>query len=412
MRVQYVKEKYLNEIYFMINMKKISLLVLSVFLLIHGTSAQENKEPVTSKIEGHVFKPAKREATDARVNNLKVPAGFKVQKFAENLGKPRMIAVAENGDVYVTVREKDEVVRLQDTNGDGKADKQETVAQLDQIHGINIYNGKMYLATVTGLYQAQMVPEDGISEPELILDDLPDGGQHPNRTIAFGPDGKLYVSVGSTCNACEETNKEHATILRMNAGGSDRKVFAKGLRNTMGFGWHPETYEMWGMDHGIDWLGDNAQKEELNKIEEGADYGWPYLYGKSNPVPHREPENMTHKEYAKKTKEPVLEHPEAHSAALGMLFYNGTMFPEEYRNDAFVALHGSWNRSKPVGYKVVRIKYKNGQPVRFEDFLTGFLIENGRAQFGRPVAMAIHTDGSLLVTDDENGVVYRIFYQP
>ena len=371
------------------------------------------QEPVAAKIEGHIFKPAKREATDERVGKLKVPPGFKVEKFAENLGKPRMIAVAENGDVYVTVREQDELVRLQDTDGDGKADKRETVAELDQVHGISIHNGKMYLATVKELYQAQFVPDGGISEPELILDDLPDGGQHPNRTLAFGPDNKLYVSIGSTCNACEETNKEHATILQMNANGKDRKVFAKGLRNTMGFAWHPQTFELWGMDHGMDWLGDEEQKEELNKLEEGADYGWPYIYGNGKLNPADQPDNIKIKKLAAKAKSPVLLYPEAHAAALGMLFYTGNQFPELYRNNAFVAFHGSWNRKDPVGYKVGRLVFnEEGQPEAFEDFMSGFLIENNKAHFGRPVGLAIHTDGSLLVTDDSNGVVYRVYYQP
>lgn len=375
-------------------------------------SIAQQKEPITATVEGHIFKPAKREPTEDRVKQLKVPVGFKVEKFAENLESPRMIAVSENGDVYVTVRDAGKVIHLQDTDSDGKSDKQNTVAELEEVHGITIYDEKMYLATVKEIYVADMKYDGSISKPRIVVDDLPDGGQHPNRTLAFGPDNKLYVSIGSTCNACKETNKEHATIVQMNADGSERKVFARGLRNTMGFAWHPQTKEMWGMDHGIDWLGDNEQKEELNKLEENADYGWPYIYGDGKYNPGDQPDGMSYEEYADKTKKPVLLHPEAHSAALGMLFYQGNQFPQEYRNNAFIALHGSWNRKNPAGYKVVRLQFDNrGKPVTFEDFLSGFLIESNKARFGRPVALAIHKDGSLLVTDDDGGVVYRISYQ-
>lgn len=395
------------------NINKIFTFLFLLSLSVQFVQAQEQSDPITASVEGHVFKPGEREPTDARVGQLQLPPGFKVQKFAENLGSPRMIVVGEKGQVYVTARDEGKVIQLQDTNGDGVADKQKTIAELDQVHGISIFAGKMFLATVTEIYEADMLVNGAISKPVVLIDDLPDGGQHPNRTLAFGPDNKMYVSIGSTCNACEETNEEHATILQMDADGSDRKVFASGLRNTMGFAWHPETMDMWGMDHGMDWLGDDEQKEELNKLEEGANYGWPYVYEDGKSTPHREPEGMSHEEYAAQTEKPVLLHPEAHSAALGMIFYKGDQFPEEYRNDAFIALHGSWNRKDPVGYKVVRLKYdQNGNPEGFEDFLTGFLIEDNTARFGRPVALAIHTDGSLLVTDDDGGVVYRISYQP
>lgn len=380
-------------------------------LAVQSTFAQEIEKPITASIDGHVFKPASVAPTMERVNQLRLPAGFRVEKFAEDLEKVRMIAVSEAGDVYVTLREQNQVVRLRDTNKDGRAEDRETVAELEKVHGITIHEGKMYLATVKELYEAQMMPDGEISEPKLIVDDLPDGGQHPNRTLAFGPDNKLYISIGSTCNACDETNEEHATLVQMNADGSDRKVFANGLRNTMGFGWHPKTAELWGMDHGIDWLGDDEQKEELNKVEEGANYGWPYIYEDGKYNPGDQPAEMTYEEYATQAISPALLYPEAHASALGMLFYTHNHYPEEYRNDAFIALHGSWNRSEPVGYKVVRLRYsEDGQPQQFEDFLTGFLVDGGKAHFGRPVGLAIHTDGSLLITDDSNGVVYRVSY--
>jgi glucose/arabinose dehydrogenase len=200
-------------------------------------------------------------------------------------------------------------------------------------------------------------------------------------------------------------------MIQAKLDGTDRKVYAKGLRNTIGFDWHPQTKELYGMDHGIDWLGDESQREELNKIEKDGNYGWPYVYENGKPnLADTPPQGQTFGEYAKKTKSPMLTY-EAHSAPMGMKFYTGTQFPAEYKNSAFVALRGSWNRAEPAGYKVVRVKFENGKPVAFEDFLSGFLVENNKSQFGRVVGVAQHTDGSLLVTDDNNGVVYRVAYK-
>ena len=245
----------------------------------------------------------------------------------------------------------------------------------------------------------------------MLINNLPDGGQHPNRTIAFGPDGMLYITVGSTCNACDEPNDEHATILRSQPDGSNRTIYAEGLRNTIGFGWHPQTRELWGMDHGSDWRGNDQPPEELNRIQQGEHFGWPFCWGDRRPDVYlsAEPKGTTKEEFCAKTQPPVLTYT-AHSAPLGMVFYTGSQFPQEYRGDAFVTMRGSWNRNPPVGYKVVRVRYQNGKPVAIEDFITGFLNEKRTAQFGRPVGIAVAPDGSLLFTDDTNGVIYRMSY--
>jgi glucose/arabinose dehydrogenase len=394
-------------------MKKITtslfLGMATALLIVPAVSyAQQTEKLRTASMEGHVYMPGRADATDERVSQLKVPAGFQITKFAEGLNKPRMIAVSNDGVVYVTDRDKGTVTMLRDKNKDGKSDEQKVVATKKGMHGIVIRNNEMYLATVKEVYTTPINKDGSLGELKMIIDDLPDGGQHPNRTLRFDDAGNLYISIGSSCNACEETNEEHATIVRAKADGSDRKVYAKGLRNTLGFDWHPQTKEMWGMDHGIDWLGDESQREELNKIEEGADYGWPYIYedGKEHPV--RVPDEG-HEAYKKKTKYPTLTYT-AHASALDMIFYKAQQFPAEYRGDAFIAMHGSWNRSEPVGYKVVRLRFENGKPTEFEDFVTGFLVNDNKDQFGRVVGIATHTDGSLLVTDDSNGVVYRIAY--
>src|SRR5690554_5011612 len=193
--------------------------------------AQDKQETVSEEYTSHVVKPATVDATEERTNNLEVPEGFTIQKFAEDLGNPRMIAISENGDVYVTRRKQGDVLLLKDSNQDGKAELIDTVLTKEGAHGITIHEDKLYLVTVKEVFSADLNEYGTLSEPELLIDDLPDGGQHPNRTIAFGPDNKMYISVGSTCNACGETNDENATILQANADGSDRKVFAEGLRN-------------------------------------------------------------------------------------------------------------------------------------------------------------------------------------
>lgn len=355
--------------------------------------------------------PDKREFSESLVNELKVPAGFKVNLFAQGLKNPRMMAVDDNGVVYVTRPKEDDVVALIDDNGDGKADRQETVVtDLDNAHGITIHNGIIYIATIHELYSADL-PSGGFKiEPKQLLKDFPEGGRHENRTLAFGPDEKLYISIGSTCNACEEESKESATILQANADGSGRKVFSKGLRNTIGFGWHPETKEMWGMDNGSDGLGDDLPPEELNKLEDGKDYGWPYCYGNKKIDDNMDdPEGQTKDNYCAGTEPAVLTY-QAHSAPIDMKFYTASSFPDEYRNDAFVVFRGSWNRKDPTGYKVARLKFESGKPAGFEDFLTGFLSHGGASYIARPAGLAIMKDGSLLVSDDTNGAIYRVSY--
>ena len=369
---------------------------------------ETDEDPTAAQISGYVFRPALVPASSENVSQLKVPSGFKVSKFAEHLGKPRILVTSASGNLYASDREAGVVMMLKDNNGDGKADVQQIVATLKQAHGLAIHNNMMYIAAVRELYSAPINPDGSLGEPVMLTDDLPDGGQHPNRTLAFGPDGMLYISVGSTCNSCPEPNKRNATMLRANPDGTNITVYAKGLRNTIGFDWHPATKEMWGMDHGIDWLGDDDQKEELNLISENAGYGWPYIFGEGKYNPASRPESdTTYQQYLKMSTLPVLTY-QAHAAPMQMVFYKGDQFPAEYKNDAFIAMRGSWNRSKPVGYKVLRIHFENGKPVRFEDFLTGFLVDNNRAHFGRLVGVAVHTDGSLFVSDDTNGVIYRV----
>jgi glucose/arabinose dehydrogenase len=256
------------------------------------------------------------------------------------------------------------------------------------------------------------VERDGtLGTLRAIAGGLPDAGQHPNRTIAVGPDQKLYLSVGSTCNACREPNPESATLVRMEKSGEGRRVFASGLRNTIGFAWHPVTGRLWGLDHGIDYLGDDVQKEELNALEESQQYGWPYAYENGEVyVPIEPPPDRSKEDVAASSRKPAFLL-QAHSAPMQVVFYERGSFPERYHGGAFVTLHGSWNRRPPSGYEVVFVRFDgSGMPTGVEPFLSGFLVQaaGGFSTFGRPCGLAVLRDGSLLVGDDANGVIYRV----
>jgi glucose/arabinose dehydrogenase len=361
-------------------------------------------------VERDVFRPEERPATPALVASLRVPPGFNVSTFATDVEDARML-VARGELVYVTRPEPGDVLRLADTDGDGTADERTTVASgLPLVHGSAFRNDQVYLATPNQVLLASVDASGGFGTPEVIIDDLPDGGQHPLRTLGISPTDELVISVGSTCDACADSNPESATLLVAALDGAPRSTLARGLRNTIGFGWHPITNELWGMDHGSDWRGDDTPPEELNSIALGADYGWPYCSGDRivDPVIQDPPEG-TKAAYCANTRGPALS-TQAHKAPIGLTFYTGTSFPSEYRDDAFIAMHGSWNRFPPTGYEVVRLVFENGVPQRFEDFLTGFLIEDGAATFGRPAGITVAPDGSLLFSDDMNGAIYRVRY--
>lgn len=359
----------------------------------------------------NTFKPDKVPATDERIAGLKVPQGFEAKAFAKELQNIRIIAVAPSGDIYVSRRDQGDVLLLKDANEDGVLDEApRTVAHRPSVHGLAIGDGHLYMATATEVFRAPLNPDGSLGAIERIINDLPDGGQHPNRTLAFGPDGMLYISVGSSCNACNESNPEHATLLRASPDGKSRTIFASGLRNTLGFAWDPKTGELWGMDHGIDFLGDDVQPEELNHIVKGKQYGWPHIWGKDGQNPQSTPPGEITKAQWTQMSEPMVLGYTAHAAPMQLVFYTGNQYPAAFRGDAFVTMRGSWNRKPASGYEVVRIRFRNGQPTAFEPFLSGFLTDEGRTHFARPVGLAVTRGGALLVGDDANGIIYRVSY--
>jgi glucose/arabinose dehydrogenase len=380
-------------------------------------ATEERDGLLVAGAENNTVRPERRDVTEDLVRQLSAPAGFQIRIWAEGLEQPRGMIVGPNGALYVAEREAGRVTMLRDTNNDGRPDQRRVVASglrsgLRGVHGLAIRDDRMYMVTETELLVADILQDGTLGEPRVIANDIPAGGQHPNRTIGFSPEGELFLSIGSTCNACVEPMEEHATIVRVDPVNGERTIYAEGLRNTIGFGWHPQSRQLWGLDHNSDGRGDDWPPEELNRIQEGRHYGWPWCGGNRDVdwlIPS-EPDEMPRVQFCQQTEPPALTY-QGHAAPMQMVFYTGTAFPPEYRYDAFATMRGSWNRNPPVGYEVVRIRFDaQGAPQAIEPFVGGWLIDNGRAHFGRLMGMAQARDGSLFVGDDENGVIYRITY--
>jgi len=386
-----------------------ALVCLLAFL--PAIAAAQKGDGTDVAVTAHVFKPAKVEASAARIAALKLPEGFTIRPFAEGLKNARILAVSPQGRVYVSRREQGDVLMLEDADRDGRADgAAQVVARRAGAHGIAIHEGRFYLVTVKEIFVADIGQDGRLGALRMLVGDLPDAGQHADRTLAFGPDGWIYLSVGSTCNACNESNPENAALLRVAPDGSSRTIFASGLRNTIGFDWHPESGELWGMDQGIDDLGNGQQPEELNRLERDRLYGWPHVWGKDSIHPQTNPKGGLSKAQWRAISTPMALGYTAHAAPMQMAFYRGGNFPAAYHGDAFVAMRGSWNRKPASGYEVVRVRFDQGQPRAIEPFVTGFLVDGGRTHFARPVGLAAAPDGALLLADDANGVIYRIAY--
>ena len=390
------------------------LLALGLALLastLAGTALAQQGDGTRVSAKVNVFKPDKVDATDARIASIKAPRDFAVKPFATGLKNIRIVAVGPKDHVYVSRRDQGDVILLKDENHDGRADGAPlVVARRAGAHGLAILNKTLFLVTVHELFSAPLLDDGTLGEMTMVLGDLPDGGQHGNRTVAAGPDGMLYVSVGSTCNACNESKQESATLLRISPDGKQRSIYASGLRNTIGFDWNPKTGELWGFDNGIDYLGDDEQKEELNRIVKGKRYGWPHVYGAGGINPQSTPPGDISKTQWKAMSEPMVLGYTAHAAPMQLVFNRGTSFPGPYRNDAFATMRGSWNRGVASGYEIVRVRFEDGQATAIEPFVSGFLSDGGKTHFARPMGLAAMSDGSLLMADDGNGVLYRVSY--
>ena len=339
-------------------------------------------------------------AADLPLDQIKLPPRFKVEVVAR-IDNAREMSLGTNGTLFVGSTEAGKVYAV-----DLKSGKAVTIATgLKTPVGVAFHNGALYVSAVNRILRFDDI-ESHLADPPkpvLVSDRFPGETHHGWKFIAFGPDGKLYVPVGAPCNICEPDPARYANIMRMNPDGSGLEVFARGIRFSVGFDWDPRTRELWFTANGRDNLGDELPPDTLNHASRaGLDFGYPYCHAGSVSDP----------EYGKKRACSEFEQPAqklpAHVAPLGMRFYTGTQFPPEYRDSIFIAEHGSWNRSKKIGYRVTRVKIENGRAVAYEPFATGWL--QGERAWGRPADVLVAPDGSLLVSDDTAGAVYRISY--
>ena len=355
---------------------------------------------------------AHAEKTPFDLKQLKLPAGFHITVFADNIDSARMLTFSPGGVLLVSESGEGKVVALPDPQHTGKAARVATVLSgLKEPHGIAFYQGKLYVAENNRVRRYDWDETNPRATNPTQIADLPGGGGHSTRSIVFHG-GKMYISAGSSCNVCIEKDSRRAAVMEFNPDGSGQRIFAKGLRNAVGIAVNPKTDTVWVTVNGRDWLGEDLPPETIYDLgKDGGDAGWPYCYGDRIPDPNftKPGDNR-----CASVLEPKVQM-QAHSAPLGLTFYEGSMFPPEYRNSVFVAFHGSWNRSIPTGYKVVRVKLDDkGQPVGgAQDFVTGWLApgETRRGRWmGRPVGIAFGGDGSMYVSDDAGGVIYRITY--
>lgn len=346
---------------------------------------------------------------DLKLEELILPEGFKIELFAR-VNNARSMALSPSGVLYVGNRGGDKVYALRDTNGDFVADERYVLdTGLRMPNGVAFKDGDLYVAEVSSLWRYPNIEADFSNVTKtLIYDDYPTDGHHGWKFIDFGPDGKLYIPVGAPCNICESKDSVYASITRMNPDGTDREVYASGVRNTVGFTWHPETGVMYFTDNGRDTLGDTIPPCELNKITEaGQHFGFPYCHGGYV----KDPEFGD--KYPCEDFEKPVQNLGPHVAPLGVKFNTGTMFPPAYSGLAFIAEHGSWNRTKEAGHtghKITTVKIENGTGVAYEDFISGFLNKETNKAWGRPVAVIFMSDGSMLISDDLTGSIYRVSY--
>jgi glucose/arabinose dehydrogenase len=342
------------------------------------------------------------------LDKIKLPEGFSISVYAE-VNDARSMALSPSGVIYVGNKDGDKVYAIKDTDNDFVADKRWVLASgLNMPNGVAFKDGDLYVAEVSKILKFPKIEADlsNPSEPVVINDQYPTEAHHGWKYIAFGPDGKLYVPVGAPCNICEP-DEIFASITRINDDGSGREIFAHGIRNSVGFAWHPQTNELWFTDNGRDMLGDDIPPCELNKAQQaGMNFGYPYCHG----------DEISDPEFGSKRPcsyfTPPTQKLGPHVAPLGLKFYTGNMFPDTYKNNIFIAEHGSWNRSSKIGYRISFVNVENNSDaVSYETFASGWLDDVKQEAWGRPVDVLLLPDGSMLVSDDKAGVIYRISFR-
>lgn len=344
-------------------------------------------------------------ADEPRLKDIRLPAGFEISLYA-NLPNARSMTLSPKGTLFVGTQRGGKVYAVAGQAASNGGRKVITLAErLNTPNGVAFHEGALYVAEVNRVLRYDGI-ESRLNDPPraiVVNDSFPKDRAHGWKFIAFGPDGLLYVPVGAPCNICEPDPNRYALISRMKANGSGAEVFAQGVRNTVGFDWHPSTKELWFTDNGRDRMGDDIPPDELNHApKKGLHFGYPYCHAGDIP------DDQYGKKRPCRDFTPPAQKLGPHVAALGMRFYTGSMFPSEYRNQIFIAEHGSWDRSTPIGYRITVVRLENNRAVSYKPFAEGWL--QGSRAWGRPVDVQVMPDGALLVSDDEAGAVYRISY--
>ena len=341
---------------------------------------------------------------DIDLNDIKLPRGFEIEVYAD-VPNARSLALGDNGVIFASNRRGSSVYAVV-PRGDANAEVVEIISGLATPNGVAFHDGHLYVAQVERILRYRNVETrlSNMPAPEVLDIQLPGESHHGWRYIGFGPDGRLYVAIGTPCNICDRGDEGFGQIMRMNPDGSNREIFATGIRNSVGFTWHPDTDELWFTDNGRDMMGDDIPSDELNHAPApGMHFGYPYCHAGDIPDPEFG-EGKNCEDYTAPAQKLG-----PHVASLGVKFYTGNMFPAKYHGQVFLAEHGSWNRSKKIGYRVALVRFKDGVPDSYEDFAEGWL--KGEDVSGRPVDLLVLADGSMLVSDDYAGKIYRIYYE-
>lgn len=380
-------------------------LLIFIFLVVVAFSckdANDKKETISEESEN-----VPMDSTDLALLDLNLPDGFDIKVYARGVDGARSMDMGPDGTLFVGTRNENKVYAIQDTDGDMVAEKVMVLDTMEVPNGIAIRNGDLYVAQVGSLWKYPKIESQlgGEINKELVYDDYPTEFHHGWKYIAFGPDDKLYVPVGAPCNICNPTEDERfATITRMDPDGSNREIYAKGVRNSVGFTWD-DNGEMWFTDNGRDMLGDDIPPCELNHITEpGQHFGYPFCHGGTV----KDPEFGDLRPCSDFV--PPAQALDAHVAPLAIKFKSGSMFPASYNGKAFVAEHGSWNRSKKIGYRIMLADIQNGEVQSMEPFIDGWLNDETQKVTGRPVDLLWMKDGSLLISDDYGDAIYRVTY--
>ncbi len=365
-------------------------------------------QDITDIIEKQYMRPpavAPEAQNTTAPSPLQLPPGFRIAIFARQLGAPRDLELSPGGTLLVSLPGAGKVLALPDINGDGKADDHRVILQgLTIPHGLAFYRGKLFVAEETQVVRYTWQEATLTATRDRVLFQLPPGGRHVSRSLVFNKSGQLFVAVGSTCDVCFEEHPWLGAVITSDSEGNNPRLYAKGLRNSVFLAVNPRTDEVWAGDMGRDLLGDDLPPEEINIIGEGKNYGWPICYGDKIHDTVFDKNTYLHNPCAS-TEAPIFIY-QPHAAPLGLTFITSRQFPQSWQGDLLVAFHGSWNRSKPVGFKVTRFSLQGNAITGAEDFLTGFLQES-RA-LGRPVDVLFDKQGRLYVSDDKAGAVYRI----